>query len=89
MSNFESVKKFMLKFGQEVKENADFPSEKITKLRYDLISEELGELKSAIGKKDLKEIAELKMNDLNANSIEMAIEMIRGTARSMGLEVEK
>ena len=38
---------------------------------------------------DLKEIAELKMNDLNANSIEMAIEMIRGTARSMGLEVEK
>ena len=34
MSNFESVKKFMLKFGQEVKENADFPSEKITKLRY-------------------------------------------------------
>ena len=58
MSNFESVKKFMLKFGQEVKENADFPSEKITKLRYDLISEELGELKSAIGKKDLKEIAD-------------------------------
>ena len=57
-SNFESVKKFMLKFGQEVKENADFPSEKITKLRYDLISEELGELKSAIGKKDLKEIAD-------------------------------
>jgi len=32
-------------------------------------------------------IAELKMKDLNANSIEMAMEMIRGTARSMGLEV--
>ena len=38
---------------------------------------------------DLKEIAEMKMQDLNANSIEMAMEMIRGTARSMGLKVEK
>ena len=37
---------------------------------------------------DLREIAELKMKDLNANSIEMAVEMIRGTARSMGLKVE-
>ena len=37
---------------------------------------------------DLREIAELKMKDLNANSIEMATEMIRGTARSMGLEVQ-
>ena len=36
---------------------------------------------------DLREIAEIKMKDLNANSVEMAIEMIRGTARSMGLEV--
>ena len=36
---------------------------------------------------DLREIAEIKMKDLNANSLEMAIEMIRGTANSMGLEV--
>tara|TARA_B100000700_G_scaffold49356_1_gene52188 strand:+ start:340 stop:765 length:426 start_codon:yes stop_codon:yes gene_type:complete len=36
---------------------------------------------------DLREIAELKKKDLNANTIEMAMEMIRGTARSMGLEV--
>ena len=36
---------------------------------------------------DLREIAEIKMKDLNANSLDMAIEMIRGTARSMGLEV--
>ena len=36
---------------------------------------------------DLREIAEIKMKDLNANSLEMAMEMIRGTARSMGLEV--
>jgi large subunit ribosomal protein L11 len=37
---------------------------------------------------DLRDIAEIKMEDLNANSIEMALEMIRGTARSMGLEVK-
>ena len=37
---------------------------------------------------DLRDIAEIKMEDLNANSIEMAMEMIRGTARSMGLDVK-
>ena len=44
MSNFESVKKFMKTFGQEVKEKAEFPSDKITTLRYELIKEELAEL---------------------------------------------
>ena len=58
MINFESVKKFMKTFGQEVKEKADFPSNKITTLRYDLISEELAELKEAIDKKDIKEVAD-------------------------------
>jgi large subunit ribosomal protein L11 len=41
-----------------------------------------------VSESDLREIAEIKMKDLNANSVEMAIEMIRGTARSMGLEVK-
>ena len=58
MSNFESVKKFMETFGQEVKEKAEFPNEKITSLRYDLINEELSELKDAIEKKDIKEVAD-------------------------------
>ena len=58
MSNFESVKKFMKTFGQEVKEKAGFPNNKITSLRYDLINEELKELKEAIDKKDLKEVAD-------------------------------
>lgn len=35
----------------------------------------------------VKEIAELKMPDLNAGSIETAISMVKGTARSMGIEV--
>ena len=58
MSNFEHVKKFMKTFGQEVKQKAEFPSDKITSLRYDLIREELDELKDAIDKKDIKEVAD-------------------------------
>ncbi len=58
MTNFESVKKFMETFGQEIKEKASFPNDKITSLRYDLIKEELDELKEAIDKKDLKEVAD-------------------------------
>ena len=58
MSNFENVKKFMKTFGQEVKEKAEFPSDKITSLRYDLISEESSELKEAIHNKDIKEVAD-------------------------------
>ncbi len=37
---------------------------------------------------DLRDIAELKMPDLNANTVEQAMEMVRGTARSMGIEVK-
>jgi len=58
MSNFERVKKFMKTFGQEVKEKAEFPNDKITSLRYELINEELDELKLAIEKKDIKEVAD-------------------------------
>jgi len=58
MTNFKSVKKFMETFGQEIKEKASFPNDKITSLRYDLIKEELGELKVAMSKKDLKEVAD-------------------------------
>ena len=55
MTNFEKVGLFMKTFGQEVKTNTGFSSEKINKLRIDLIEEELEELKDAINKKDLKE----------------------------------
>ena len=58
MSNFEEVKKFMITFGQEVKEKAEFPNEKVTALRYELIKEELQELKDSIDKKDIKEVAD-------------------------------
>ena len=58
MSNFDDVKTFMQTFGQEVKIKAEFPEEKIVKLRYNLIKEELSELQNAIKTKDLKEIAD-------------------------------
>ena len=58
MTNFERVKKFMETFGQEVKEKAEFPNNKITSLRYDLINEELEEFKQAIDRKDIKEVAD-------------------------------
>ncbi len=58
MTNFESVKIFMQTFGQEVRTKAGFPNDKITKLRLDLIREELSELEEAIEKKDIKEVAD-------------------------------
>ena len=58
MTNFNSVKKFMQVFGQEVKTKAEFPSEKIIKLRLNLIQEELDEFDQALKNKDLKEVAD-------------------------------
>ncbi|MFY9213168.1 MAG: 50S ribosomal protein L11 [Tissierellaceae bacterium] len=42
-----------------------------------------------ISKEKIREIAEIKMPDLNAASIESAMSMVAGTARSMGIEVEE
>ena len=58
MSNFNKVKVFMETFGQEVKSKASFPDQKIQNLRYDLIKEELEELKDALNQKNLKEVAD-------------------------------
>ena len=58
MTNFQKVKTFMYTFGQEVKSQPSFGSEKINNLRYNLIKEELDELKQAIDKKDLLEVAD-------------------------------
>ena len=45
-------------FGQEIKEKATFPNAKTTTLRYELIKEELDELKTAIKNQDIKEVAD-------------------------------
>ena len=58
MSNFNKVKTFMETFGQEVKIIPSFSADKINNLRYDLIKEELEELKVAMENKDLLEVAD-------------------------------
>ena len=58
MSNFNKVKTFMETFGQEVKTKPSFSTDKINSLRYDLIKEELEELKAAMESKDLLEVAD-------------------------------
>jgi predicted HAD superfamily Cof-like phosphohydrolase len=58
MSNFNKVGTFMKTFGQEVKSKPSFSSDKINKLRIDLIKEELDELKEAMKNNDLLEVAD-------------------------------
>jgi predicted HAD superfamily Cof-like phosphohydrolase len=58
MSNFNKVGTFMKTFGQEVKNKPSFSTDKINKLRIDLIVEELEELKEAMNNKDLLEVAD-------------------------------
>ena len=58
MSNFNKVKTFMETFGQEIKIKPSFGTDKINNLRYDLIKEELEELKEAMENKDLLEVAD-------------------------------
>ena len=80
MSNFERVRKFMETFGQEVKKKAEFPNEKITSLRYDLIEEELKELKDAINNKDIKEVADA-LTDI--------LYVTYGAGHSFGINLDK
>ena len=58
MSNFRKVGVFMKTFGQEVKNKPSFSTDKINKLRIDLIKEELDELAGAMKNKDLLEVAD-------------------------------
>ena len=58
MSNFNKVGTFMKTFGQEVKTEPSLSTEKINKLRIDLIKEELQELTEAMNNKDLLEVAD-------------------------------
>ncbi len=58
MTNFEKVGTFMKTFGQDVKKNPSFSTDKINHLRINLIKEELDELIEAMNKKDLVEVAD-------------------------------
>jgi len=80
MTNFSDVKKFMETFGQEVKKKAEFPSDKITKLRYDLIKEELDEFEEALKSKDLKEVAD---------SLTDILYVTYGAGHAFGIDLDK
>ena len=58
MTNFDKVGTFMKTFGQEIKSKPSFSTDKINKLRLDLIKEELSELTEAMNNKDLLEVAD-------------------------------
>ena len=80
MSNFDDVRIFMQTFGQEVKIKPKFPKEKIVKLRYDLIKEELNELKNAIKTKNLKE---------SADALTDSLYVTYGAGHAYGIDLDK
>ena len=80
MSNFEDVKYFMERYGQEIKTKPSFPDDKIVRLRYDLIKEELDEFSSAIKDKDIVEVADA-LTDL--------LYVVYGAGPSWGINLDK
>ena len=80
MTNFEKVGNFMKTFGQEVKEKPSFSSDKINKLRLDLIAEELGELKLAMKNNDLLEVAD---------ALTVILYVTYGAGHAFGINLDK
>jgi predicted HAD superfamily Cof-like phosphohydrolase len=79
LSNFESVGVFMHTFNQEVKKEAEFPSNEICQLRVDLITEELEELREAIHDKDIVEVADA-LTDL--------LYVVYGAGHAFGIDLD-
>ena len=80
MTNFEKVGTFMKVFGQEVKQNASFSTNKINELRLSLIKEEIQELVDAMNKKDLVEVADA-LTDI--------LYVTYGTGHAFGINLDK
>ena len=80
MSNFNKVKTFMNTYGQEVKERATFPENKIVQLRIDLIEEELNELKEAVKNNNIVEVADA-LTDI--------LYVTYGAGHSFGVDLDK
>ena len=80
MSNFSKVGTFMKTFGQEVKSDPSFSTDKINKLRLSLIKEELEELSDAMQKKDLIEVADA-LTDI--------LYVTYGAGHSFGINLDK
>ena len=81
-TNFERVHEFMKVFGQEIKENPEWPDGETMELRIDLIEEELGELRNAIidGDGTLIDVADA-LSDL--------LYVVYGAGHSFGIDLDK
>ena len=80
MSNFDDVKIFMKTYGQEIKENPEFPEEKVIDLRISLIKEELDEFQEALKEKNLVEVADA-LTDL--------LYVTYGAGHAFGIDLDK
>ena len=80
MSNFNKVGIFMKTFGQEVKNKPSFSSDKINKLRIDLIKEELEELTEGMNNNDLLEVADA-LTDI--------LYVTYGAGHALGIDLDK
>ena len=80
MSNFNKVGTFRKTFGQEVKTKPSFSTDKINKLRIDLIKEELQELTEAMDNKDLLEVADA-LTDI--------LYVTYGAGHALGIDLDK
>ena len=80
MSNFRKVGIFMKTFGQEVKIEPSFSTDKINNLRIDLIKEELDELTVAMKKRDLLEVADA-LTDI--------LYVTYGAGHALGIDLDK
>ena len=80
MTNFNKVGVFMKTFGQEIKNRPSFSTEKINQLRVSLIQEELDELKEAMAKNDLLEVADA-LTDL--------LYVTYGAGHAFGIDLDK
>ena len=80
MTNFDKVEEFMTTFGQEVKSKIDLGDRDLRQLRYDLIKEELGELREAFEKKDEVEVADA-LTDL--------LYVVYGAGHAFGIPLDK
>lgn len=80
MTNFDKVEEFMTTFGQEVKTKIDLGDRNLRQLRYDLIKEELGELREAFERKDEIEVADA-LTDL--------LYVVYGAGHAFGIPLDK
>lgn len=80
MTNFEKVKEFMEKFGQEVRSSPELPDDEVLELRYELIREELLELDTALWQNNLVDVADA-LTDL--------LYVVYGAGLAFGIDLDK